>query len=81
MIGNGNLKVPGMPKLENALLVNGLKVNLISISQLCDHNLFVQLLKTNAPSLTVQTHVLWKEKDHQEISICCIVQELVVPRC
>ena len=41
MIGIGLLKVLGVPKLEN-VLINGLKVNLISISQLCDHNLFVQ---------------------------------------
>ena len=27
----GSLKVLGMPKLENVMLVNGLKVNLISI--------------------------------------------------
>ena len=40
-----SLKVPGMPKLENVLLVDGLKVNLISISQLCDDNLFIQFTK------------------------------------
>ena len=34
-----------MPKLKNVLLVNGLKVNLISISQLCDENLLVQFTK------------------------------------
>ena len=45
VIGSDLLKVPGMPKLENVLLVNGLKVNLISISQLCDHNFFVQFTK------------------------------------
>ena len=42
ILGSGSLKVPGMPKLENVLLMDGLKVNLISISQLCDDNLFVQ---------------------------------------
>ena len=34
-----------MPKLENVLLVLGLKVNLISISQLCDDNLLFQITK------------------------------------
>ena len=38
VIGSGLLKVPSMPELENVLLVEGLKVNLISISQLCDQN-------------------------------------------
>ena len=34
VIGSGLLKVLDMPKLENVLLVYGLKVNVISISQL-----------------------------------------------
>ena len=34
-----------MPKQDNVLLVDGLKVNLISISHLCDDNLFVQFTK------------------------------------
>ena len=42
--GMGLLKVLGIPELENVLLV-GLKVNLISISQLCDQNLFVRFTK------------------------------------
>ena len=45
LIGSGFLKVPGITKLETVLLVNGLKVNLINISQLCEHNLFVNLAK------------------------------------
>ena len=45
VLGSGSLKFPGMPKLKNVLLVNGLKVNLISISQLCDENLLVQFTK------------------------------------
>ena len=32
VIGSGLLKVPSMPKLENVLLMNRLKVNLINIS-------------------------------------------------
>ena len=45
ILGSGSLKVSGMTKLENVLLVNGLKVNLISISQLCDDILLVHLTK------------------------------------
>ena len=45
VIGSGLLKDPSMPELENVLLVDGLKVNLISISQLCDQNLFVKFTK------------------------------------
>ena len=32
VLGSDLLKFPGMPNLENVLLVNGLKANLISIS-------------------------------------------------
>ena len=45
VLGSRSLKVLGMPKLENVLLVLGLKVNLISISQLCDDNLLFQITK------------------------------------
>ena len=45
VIGSGLLKVPCMPKLENVLLVNGLKVNLINIFQLCDQNLLFKFTK------------------------------------
>ena len=45
VLRSGSLKVPSMPKLENVLLVDGLKVNLISINQLCGDNLFVQFTK------------------------------------
>ncbi|KAM1216895.1 hypothetical protein ACFX2J_013126 [Malus domestica] len=34
--GKCDVKIPGLPKLENVCYVDGLKSNLISISQLCD---------------------------------------------
>ena len=45
MMSSGLLKVLGMPKLENVLIVDTLKTNIINISQLCDHNLFVKFTK------------------------------------
>ena len=45
ILGSGLLNVPGFPKLKNVLLVEGLKANLISISQLLDHNLYVNFTK------------------------------------
>ena len=45
VLGSGSLKVPNTPKRENVLLVEGLKVNFISISQLCDDNFLVQFTK------------------------------------
>ena len=38
VIGIGSILVPGIPKLNNAFLLDGLRANLISISQMCDDN-------------------------------------------
>ena len=43
----GNLYVPSLHKLTNVWLVDCLKANLISISQLCDQNLFMRFTKNN----------------------------------
>ena len=40
-LGRGTLNVDGFPQIENVLHVDGLKANLISISQICDLNLYV----------------------------------------
>ena len=45
VLGRGTLNVDGLPKLKNVLFVEGLKANLISISQLCDQELFVSFSK------------------------------------
>ena len=45
VLGKGTLDVKGLPKLKNVLHVEGLVVNLISISQLCDQNLLVKFTK------------------------------------
>ena len=36
IIGIGNIKIGASPLIENVVLVDGLKHNLLSISQLCD---------------------------------------------
>ena len=43
--GLESLNVHGLLKLRDILLVDGLKANLISISQLCDQDLFVKFTK------------------------------------
>ena len=40
--GKGTLNVKGLPSLKNVLYVKGLTANLISLSQMCDDNFFVQ---------------------------------------
>ncbi|KAG9442738.1 hypothetical protein H6P81_018592 [Aristolochia fimbriata] len=51
VIGRGDLNVQGLPKLRDVLLVDGLKANLISISQLCDQNLYVNFTKCSCKVL------------------------------
>ena len=51
VFGCGLLQVQGMPKLDNVLLVDGLKSNLIIICQLCDHNLLVKFTKNKCSVL------------------------------
>ena len=44
IIGTNTLIFPGLSRLKEVLLVEGLTVNLI-IRQLCDENLFVRFIK------------------------------------
>ena len=45
IICKGRVNYPGLPCLKEALLVEDLTVNLISISQLCDQILFVNFTR------------------------------------
>ena len=54
--GLGSLNVPGFPKLRDFLLVDGLKANLISISQLSDQDLFVKLKKDKCIMIDQDQH-------------------------
>ncbi|KAG2708148.1 hypothetical protein I3760_05G178300 [Carya illinoinensis] len=41
----GSIEIPRLPVLHDVLFVNGLKANLLSISQFCDNNFSVQFSK------------------------------------
>jgi hypothetical protein len=45
VIGKGQIDIPGIEVAQKALYVEGLKANLLSISQLCDDDLVVQFSK------------------------------------
>ena len=45
VLGKGTLDIDGLSMLKSVLHVEGLKANLICISQLCDRNLFVKFTK------------------------------------
>ena len=44
-MGSGSVKILRLTKLKNTLLVEGLTINLISVSQLCDEGLLLQFTK------------------------------------
>jgi len=46
ILGSGNLIDSDLPNLNNVLLVKGLNINLISISQLCDQGMTVRFSKS-----------------------------------
>lgn len=45
--GKGSIEILGLPTLTNVLFVNGLKANLLSISQFCDENFLCSSQKSN----------------------------------
>ena len=51
VIGKGNISIPGLPSLHNALFVDGLQANLISISHLSDEGLLVMFGKVGCSIL------------------------------
>ena len=43
--GKGTISLPGLPDIANVLYVEGLKVNLLSVSQICDQDFMVLFSK------------------------------------
>ena len=42
VLGKGTIDIPGLPLLTYVLYIKGLKVKLLSISQICDEDFLVQ---------------------------------------
>ena len=45
VLGKGTIEIPRLPLLKDVLYIKGLKVNLLSITQICDEDFLVQFLK------------------------------------
>ena len=45
VLGKGTVDIPGLPLLTDVLYIKGLKVNLLSITQICDEDFLVQFSK------------------------------------
>ena len=58
MLGKRTLLADGLPKLKNVLHVEGLKTNLMSISQLCDQKLNVKFTKDNCKVLNKSGEII-----------------------
>ena len=45
VLGKGTVDIPGLPLLTDVLYIKGLKVNLLSVTQICDEDFLVQFSK------------------------------------
>jgi len=87
IVGIGNLVKHGFPRLDDVLLVKGLTVNLISISQLCDLGLQVNFTKPECQISDEKGEVLmrgtrskdncylWVSQEEAYISTCLLSKE------
>ena len=62
-IGVGDVGKNGETFVHNILLVDNLSYNLLSVSQLCDRNLFVLFKKHECLVLDSKFNIVFKEKD------------------
>ena len=58
----GTVDIPGLPLLIDVLYIKGLKVNLLSITQICDEDFLVQFSKKgclilNEEGVLVSSHL------------------------
>ncbi|CAJ2652046.1 unnamed protein product [Trifolium pratense] len=79
--GVGKLANHGLPKLDNVLLVKGLKANLISISQLCDQGMKVNFTKAECLVTNEQGELLMKGVRSRDNCYLWIPKEEEVPTC
>ncbi|KAH9743540.1 hypothetical protein KPL70_003341 [Citrus sinensis] len=68
VLRKGTLNVEGFPKLDNVLHVEDLKENLLSISQICDQNLFVNFDRNKCRVLNVDGNCILE--GHQSSDHC-----------
>ena len=45
VLGKGTIEIPRLPLLKDILYIKGLKVNLLSITEICDEDFLVQFSK------------------------------------
>lgn len=76
VIGKETPNVIGIPKLNNVMLVDGLKADLISINQLCDEGLHVKFCKENCLVFNSNQEKLMEENKSQDNCYMLRVKEM-----
>lgn len=66
VLGKETLDVPGFPNLKDVMLVEGLKTNLISISQLCDEGMSVKFNKEKCMVIDQQQNKILEGRRSQD---------------
>ena len=79
--GVGNLDCPGVPNLNEVLLVKGLTANLISISQLCDLGFKVNFSKSECLVINEKQEVVMKGVRSKATVTCGSLRTLITPLC
>ena len=75
IIGIGNIQIGASPTIENVVLVDGLKHNLLSISQFCDVDLRLFLMILLAKSLMLKPMIVFSPVFVMKmfISLTCLI--------
>ena len=75
IIGISNIQIGASPTIENVVLVDGLKHNLLSISQLCDRGLKIVFDDSSCKIFDVKNNncILTDFRDNNVISLTCLI--------
>ncbi|KAL5849177.1 hypothetical protein ACOSQ4_007190 [Xanthoceras sorbifolium] len=76
VIGKGSIKISGLPSLNDALLVDGLQANLISITHLCESVHAVNFFKDTCAILDSKGNVILQGKRTNDNFYCIDVKTL-----
>ena len=77
----GTLNFEGLPRLENVMLVEGLRANLLSVSQICDQGYIVNFDSENCYVVNDQNETILqgsRSSDNCYIIITCVTCNIVV---
>jgi hypothetical protein len=79
VMGQGTVEIPGVPTPQEVLYVEGLKANLMSISQLCDNDLVVQFMKKECSIFDAQGK--WLTEGDQTFDNCYGISPTMQTKC